>query len=325
MRRREFLSLLSSAATSAWPIAIRAQQAMPLVGFLSGRSLAEAAATAGAFRQGLADAGYVEGKNVAIEYRWAEGKPDRLPAMATELVDRQVAVIAASGGAELVAKTATATIPIVFTTGGDPVELGLVATLNKPGGNLTGVTFLASGLGSKRLGLLDQFAPHANTIAMLMNPNYASTVAEIRDVEAAAQTLGLKIHVANASTDDEIAAAFATFERERPDALIVGGDPLLLGRRDYLVPLAASHRIPAIYPQREYVDAGGLMSYGTSVVDGYRQVGVYTGKVLDGIKPAALPVLQPTKFDLVINLKTARTMGLTAPSALLAVADEVIE
>jgi putative ABC transport system substrate-binding protein len=245
--------------------------------------------------------------------------------LAAELVGRQVAVIAATGGAELAAKAATTTIPIVFTTGGDPVELGLVASLNRPDGNLTGVTFLASGLGAKRLGLLRQFAPDATTVAMLMNPTYASTAAEVRDVQAAARTLGLQIVVVNASTDGEIDAAFATFGREWPNALVVGGDPVLLGRRDHLVPLAASHTLPTIYPQREYVDAGGLMSYGTSLVDGYRQVGAYTGKILAGIKPAALPVLQPTKFDPVINLKTARALGLVVPNALLVAADEVIE
>jgi putative tryptophan/tyrosine transport system substrate-binding protein len=325
MRRREFLGLLGGAAATAWPIALRAQQAMPVVGFLSGRSLGEAASAVGAFRQGLSDAGYVEAKNVTIEYRWADGRYDRMPAMAAELVGRQVSVIAATGGAELAAKAATTTIPIVFTTGGDPVELGLVASLNRPGGNLTGVTFLASGLGAKRLELLSQFAPNATTIAMLMNPTYQPTAAEIRDVQAAARTLGLRINVLNASTGGEIDAAFATMGRERPDALIVGGDPVLLSRRDQLVPLAAGHTLPTIYPQREYVDAGGLMSYGTSVIDGYRQTGVYTGKILAGMKPAALPVLQPTKLDLVINLRAAKALGLVMPNALLVAADEVIE
>ena len=323
MQRRGFITLLGGAAV--WPLAVRAQQAMPVIGFLSGRSLKEATSSVAAFRRGLSDAGYVEAKNVTIEYRWADGRYDRLPAMAAELVSRQVAVIAASGGAELAAKAATTATPVVFTTGGDPVELGLVDSLNRPGGNRTGITFLASDLGAKRLELLRQFAPKAIRIAMLMNPTYRPTAAEVRDVQAAARTLGLQIEVANASTGSEIDAAFATFERERPDALVVGGDPVLLSRRDQVVPLAASHTLPAIYPQREYVDAGGLMSYGTSLIDGYRQIGVYTGKILAGTMPAALPVLQPTKFDLVVNLKTAKALGLTTPNALLVAADEVIE
>jgi putative tryptophan/tyrosine transport system substrate-binding protein len=325
MKRREFIQFLGGTAAAAWPIALRAQPAMPVIGFLSGRSQGEAASTVGAFHQGLSDAGYVEGKNVTIEYRWAEGRYDRLPAMAAELVSRQVTVIAATGGAELAAKAATATIPIVFTTGGDPVELGLVASLNRPGGHLTGVTFLASDLGAKRLELLRQYAPNAKTIAMLMNPTYRPTAAEVRDVQAAALTLGLKINVLNASTSGEIDTAFATLGRERPDALIVGGDPILLGHRDQVVPLAASHTLPTVYPQREYVDAGGLMSYGTSLIDGYRKTGVYTGKILAGTMPAALPVLQPTKFDLIVNLKTAKALGLATPNALLVTADEVIE
>jgi putative tryptophan/tyrosine transport system substrate-binding protein len=325
MRRRQFLGVIGGAA-AALPLTARAQQpTMPVIGFLSGRSLKEATATTAAFRRGLSDAGYVEAKNVTIEYRWADGRYDRLPAMAAELVSHQVAVIAASGGAELAAKASTTTIPIVFTTGGDPVELGLVDSLNRPGGNRTGVTFLASDLGAKRLELLRQFAPNATRIAMLMNPTYRPTAAEVRDVQAAARTLGLQIEVANASTGGEIDAAFATFESERPDALVVGGDPVLLSRRDQVVPLAASHTLPTIYPQREYVDAGGLMSYGTSLIDGYRQIGVYTGKILAGTMPAALPVLQPTKFDLVVNLKTAKVLGLATPNALLVAADEVIE
>jgi putative ABC transport system substrate-binding protein len=245
--------------------------------------------------------------------------------MADELIDRHVAVIAATGGSELAAKKATTTIPIVFTTGGDPVELGLVASLNKPGGNVTGVTFLASGLGAKRLGLLRQFAPKARAITMLMNPTYAPTAAEVRDAQDAARAFGLVINVLYAGSGAAIDAAFLTIRRERPDAFFVGGDPFLLSRRDQLVPLAASLALPAIYPQREYVDAGGLMSYGTSVTDGYRQAGTYTGKILAGMKSTALPVLQPTKFDLIINLKTAKVLGLVMPDALLVSADEVIE
>jgi ABC-type uncharacterized transport system substrate-binding protein len=324
MRRRTFITLVGSAA-AAWPLAAGAQQAMPVIGFLSGRSPPEAASALGAFRQGLGDVGYIENKNVSIEYRWAEGRYDQLAGLAADLVSRRVGLIAAVGGAELAAKTATATIPIVFTTGGDPVELGLVARLNKPGGNITGVTFLASDLGAKRLGLLRQFAPNANAIAMLMNPDYRATAGEVRDVQAAARSLGMQVNVLNANTTRAIDAAFATFGRERPDALFIGGDPFLLGRREQIVPLAASHNLPTIYPQREYVDVGGLMSYGTSLTDGYRQAGAYAGKILAGARPDALPVLQPTKFDLVINLATSKALGLTIPDKLLALADEVIE
>jgi ABC-type uncharacterized transport system substrate-binding protein len=324
LKRREFITLIGGAAV--WPLAARAQQqAVPVIGFLSGRSPPEAASALGAFRQGLGDIGYIESKNVRIEYRWAEGRYDQLPALAADLVGRQVGLIASVGGSELAAKAATAAIPIVFTTGGDPVGLGLVTSLNKPGGNITGVTFLASDLGAKRLGLLRQFAPNANAIAMLMNPDYPATAGEVRDVQAAARSLGMQINVLNASTSYAIDAAFATFGRERPDALFVGGDPFLLGQREQVVPLAASHSLPTIYPQREYVDVGGLMSYGTSLTDGYRQAGAYAGKILAGAKPAALPVLQPTKFDLVINLKTARALALTIPPMLMALADEVIE
>jgi putative ABC transport system substrate-binding protein len=324
LKRREFITLIGGAAV--WPLAARAQQqAVPVIGFLSGRSRPEAASALGAFRQGLGDIGYIESKNVRIEYRWAEGRYDQLAALAADLVGRQVGLIAAVGGSELAAKAATAAIPIVFTTGGDPVELGLVTSLNKPGGNITGVTFLASDLGAKRLGLLRQFALNANAIAMLMNPDYPATAGEVRDVQAAARLLGMQINVLNANTSYAIDAAFATFGRERPDALFVGGDPFLLGQREQVVPLAASHSLPTIYPQREYVDVGGLMSYGTSLTDGFRQAGAYAGKILAGAKPAALPVLQPTKFDLVINLKTARALALTIPPMLIALADEVIE
>jgi len=325
MRRREFITLLGGAAAT-WPLAAHAQQAaMPVIGFLSGRSQEEAASALDAFRQGLGDLGYVEGKNITIEYRWADGRYDRLPALAAELIGRQIALIAGTGGSELAAKRTTATIPVVFTTGGDPIELGLVASLNKPGGNVTGVTFLASDLGAKRLGLLRQFVPDATAIAMLMNPNYPATSSEVRDVRAAAGSLGLQINVLYASSSGDIDTAFAIFGRERPNALFVGGDPFLLGQRDQLVLLSASHSLPTIYPQREYVDAGGLMSYGTSIANGYRQAGAYAGKILAGTKPAELPVLQPTKFDLVINLKTAKAFGLIMPNVLLVAADEVVE
>jgi ABC-type uncharacterized transport system substrate-binding protein len=326
MRRREFITLLGGAA--AWPLAARAQQpAMPVIGFLSGRSPGEAALAVEAFRQGLGEIGYIEGRNVSIEYRWAEGRYDQLPALATELVGRQVAVIAATGGeaSGLAAKSATATIPIVFTMGGDPVELGLVLGLNNPGGNVTGVTFIVGDIATKRLGLLRQLVPNATTITTLVNPNYPATSAEVRDVQAGARSLGLQIDVLNASTSREIDASLATFVSKRPDALFVGGDPFLLGQRDQIVSLAARHAVPTTYPQREYVDAGGLMSYGTSVPNGYRQAGFYTGRILRGAKPSELPVLQPTKLELAINLKTAKALGLDVPPNLLAIADEVIE
>jgi putative tryptophan/tyrosine transport system substrate-binding protein len=326
--RREFITLLGGGAAAAWPLAAQAQQAaLPVVGFLSGRSPGEAASALGAFREGLGEIGYFEGNNVTIEYRWAEGRYDRLPALAAELVGRQVAVIAATGGeaSGLAAKAATATIPIVFTMGGDPVELGLVFSLNKPGGNVTGVTFIVGDIATKRLGLLRQLLPNATTITMLINPNYPATSAEVRDVQAGARSLGLQINLLNASTSREIDAALATFVSKRPDALFVGGDPFLLGQRDQIVSLAARHGVPTTYPQREYVDAGGLMSYGTSVPNGYRQAGVYTGRILRGARPSELPVLQPTKLELAINLKTAKALGLDISPNLLAIADEVIE
>jgi putative ABC transport system substrate-binding protein len=327
MRRREFITFIGSAAVW-WPLAARAQQpAMPVVGFLSGRSPGEAASAVGAFRQGLGEIGYVEGKNVGIEYRWAEGRYDRLPALADDLVGRQVAVIAATGGeaSGLAAKAATSTIPIVFTMGGDPVKLGLVVSLNNPGANVTGVTFIVGDIATKRLGLFRQLVPNATTMTMLVNPNYPATSAEVRDVQAGARSIGLQINVLNASSSREIDMALATFVRQRPDALFVAGDPFLLGQRDQIVLLAGRHAVPTIYPQREYVDAGGLMSYGTSVPNGYRQAGVYTGRILRGAKPSELPVLQPTKLELAINLKTAKALGLDVPPNLLAIADEVIE
>ena len=327
MRRREFLHILCGTAV-VWPLAARAQQpAMPVIGFLSGRSPQESAAVVGAFRQGLGETGYFEGKNVTIEYRWAEGRYDRLPALAAELVDRQVAVIAATGGGESsgrAAKAATSTIPIVFTAGGDPVQLGLVASLNKPGGNVTGVTFIFAELGVKRLEILRQFAPNAPAIAILINPNYAPALDEVRDVQAAARSLGLQINVLNAIDESQIDTAFATVAQQRA-TLIVGTDPFLLGQRDQIVRLAARYAVPAIYFSREFVEAGGLMSYGPSIANGYRQAGVYTGRILSGAKPAELPVLQPTNYLLLINLKTAKALSIEVPPTLLALADEVIE
>jgi putative ABC transport system substrate-binding protein len=326
MRRREFITLLGGA--TAWPFGARAQRTVnPVIGFLSGRSPAEAAAALRAFRQGLDEIGYSEDKNVTIEYRWAEGQYERLPALAAELVGHQVAVIAATGGeaSGLAAKAATTTIPIVFTIGGDPVALGLVGGLSHPGGNVTGVAIAVNESASKRLGLLRQLMPNATAIAVLTNPNFPSTPDETRDVQANARSLGMQIRFLSASTTGEIDAAFAILAQERPNALFVGGDPFLLGQRDQLVLLAARHAIPTIYPQREYVDAGGLMSYGADIPGAYRLAGTYVGRILKGEKPADLPVQQPTKLEMVLNLKTAKALGLTIPPIILALADEVIE
>jgi putative tryptophan/tyrosine transport system substrate-binding protein len=328
VRRREFITLLGGTA-AAWPLAAGAQQpAMPVIGFLYPTSPDTNADRLRGFRQGLKETGYVEGENVAIEYRWAENQMDRLPPLAAELVRRQVAVIAATGGLDsaLAAKTATTTIPIVFSVTEDPVRLGLVASLARPGGNMTGVNLVVGELTAKRLALLRELVPGAARVAVLVNPaNTVNAETTLRDVEPAARAMGLQIKVLKASTSREIEAAFATFVRERPDALLVGGDPFFRARRVQLANLASHHSIPATYALRDYAEAGGLMSYGSNLTDSYRQIGVYTGRILKGAKPADLPVVQSTRFELVLNAPTARMLGLTVPPQLLATADEVIE
>jgi ABC-type uncharacterized transport system substrate-binding protein len=326
MRRREFIRLLGGAA-AAWPLAARAQQAMPVIGFLDARPLDAILDRLPAFRQGLKDNGYVEGENVAIEYRWAEGQYDRLPALAAELVRRQVAVIVgAPTVSALAAKSATATIPIVFTVGDDPVKLGLVSSLARPGGNLTGVNFFGSEVSPKRLEFLRELVPRIGRLAVLVNPSNA-TISEstVRVVEAAAPGMGVQVQVFNASTSREIDAAFANLVRERSDAVFVSGDAFLVSRRVQLATLAARYMIPSSFSQREVTEVGGLMSYAANLRDTYRQVGVYVARILKGAKPADLPVVQPTKFELVINAQTARMLSLTVPASLLAIADEVIE
>jgi putative ABC transport system substrate-binding protein len=325
MRRREFITLLGGA--TAWPIAVRAQQAaMPVVGFLDPTSAEAEADRLRAFRQGLKDAGFVEGENVEIVYRFAENRSDRLPSLAADLVRRQVAVIATRSVGALAAKSATSTIPIVFLLSEDPVRLGLVASLARPAGNATGINFFNTELTAKRLELLREVVPRAARVAVLVNPAYAvRTEATVRDVQAAARAMGLQIQLLNASTSHEINAAFATFVRDRPDALFVGTDPFFSSRRSQLVNLASRHAMPATYSGRHYPEIGGLMSYGSDVNDAARQSGAYVGRVLKGTKPADLPVVQSSKFELVINAETARMLGLTVPPTLLSLADEVIE
>jgi putative ABC transport system substrate-binding protein len=300
---------------------------MPVIGFLSSRSPGESSAVVAAFRRGLGEAGFVEGRNAHIAFRWAEGRNDRLPALATDLVTHQASVIVATGGgpSAMAAKTATTTVPIVFTFGSDPVKAGLVASFNRPGGNLTGVSWFSSDLGPKRLELLLELAPKTAVIALLVNPNNAELASQPADFQEAARTLGKQVHIFNASSEKEIDTAFMTFVGQKADALVVGGDPFFTSRREQLIALAARHAVPASYSSREYVADGGLMSYGNSVVDAYRRAGVYAGRILNGAKPADLPVERLTTFELVINLKTAKGLGLTVPDKLLVAADEVIE
>jgi putative tryptophan/tyrosine transport system substrate-binding protein len=327
MRRREFVTLIGSAA--AWPFAARAQQpAAPVIGFLNPQSPEAYPEPMRGFRRGLKETGYVEGENISIEYRWADNQYDRLPELAADLVRRQVAVLATTGGPlpAIAAKAATTTIPIVFNVGDDPVAHGLVASLARPGGNLTGVNFLVIELAAKRLGLLRELLPGLARVALLLNPvSVANTALTLRDVEEAARTLGVQIQTFNADTSHEIDAAFQSMGRGRPDALFVAITPFFIARRVQLVQLAAFHRLPATYGVRDFAEAGGLMSYGTDLTDAYRQVGVYTGRILKGATPADLPVVQSTKLELTINHQTARMLGLTVPPTLLASADEVIE
>jgi putative tryptophan/tyrosine transport system substrate-binding protein len=325
MRRRAFITLIGGAV--AWPLGARAQQReMPVIGFLSSGTPAGLAYLTAAFRQGLNESGYLEGRNVAIEYRWAEGQYDRLPALAADLVRRQVAAIAATTTpAALAAKRATATIPIVFAAGADPIAIGLVDSLSRPSGNATGVNTYLSGLGAKRLELLRALLPDAAVIAVLVNPNFPDAESQSKDAMEAGRMLAQHVHVVNASSEADFDGVFARLVQLKVGALIVTVDPVFNSRRDQLVALAARHKIPAIYFGREFVVAGGLMSYAAELADGYRQAGVYVARILKGAKPGDLPVVQPTKFDLVINLKAAKALGLTIPDKVLALADEVIE
>lgn len=329
MRRRDFIGIAGGAAV--WPLAAHGQKATAVIGWLSNLSINSSTlvdAGLAAFREGLSKAGYVEGQNVAIEYRWAEGRYDRLPALAADLVSRKVDVIAVSGGGDVgsrAAKDATSTIPIVFIGGGDPVEAGLVASLGRPGGNITRISFIAVELAPKRLELLSEFVPEARIIGLLVNPNSPTAERTIRDVQEAARARGVQLSILKAGGDAEFATTFDSLSQLRADGLVVAADPLFGSRREELVKLAAHKRIPAIYAFREYVNSGGLSSYGPDLAATYREAGTYVGRILAGASPADLPMQQPTKFELVINLKTAKALGLTVPQSLLVRADEVIE
>ena len=325
LRRRDVIALLGSAAAS-WPLAARGQQPMPVIGFLNGASAWEYSHLADAFRQGLGETGHFESRNVVIEYRWAEGHYDRLPTLAADLVRRQVRVIAAAGGTQpaLAAKAATTTIPIVFSIGADPVEAGLVASLNRPGGSLTGVVTLAVALGPKRLQLAHELVPAASSAALLINPSDAAQT-DAKKAQEAGRDLGLQLHILHASSERELDVAFATVLQLRAGVVVINPDAFFNSRSKQLAELALRHAVPTVYQYREFAAAGGLASYGSRLADAYRQVGIYTGRILKGEKPADLPVVQSTKVELIINLKTAKTLGLEVPSSLLARADEVIE
>ena len=325
MRRREFITLVVG-AVAQWSRAARAQ-VLPVIGFVSSRSSADSSYVVSAFRKGLTESGYTEGQNVKIEFRWAEGKYDRLPALVNDLIAQGINVLVAVGGepSAFAAKAATSTVPIVFTVGGDPVKAGLVASLNRPGGNATGISLLTTAPESKRLGLLHEIVPKAAIIGVLINPKYADAENQAREVQNAAHSIGQRIQISKAGTDVELQSAFAAFIEQRIEALLVCADPFFDTRRDQIIAFAAQSRLPAIYQFREYALAGGLMSYGISLTEGYRQVGIYAGQILKGAKPAELPIQQSIKFDFVINLKTAKALGLTVPFGLLNAADEVIE
>jgi putative ABC transport system substrate-binding protein len=325
MKRREFVRLLGGAAAT-WPFAAPAQQpAMPVIGFLNSRAPGENPAILAAFRRGLKEAGYVEGQNVTVEYRWADDQYDRLPALAADLIGRPVAAIVANGPAVQTAKAATSTIPIVFVVGFDPLAFGLVANLSRPGGNLTGVSVLDVEIGAKRLELLHELVPTATVVALLVNPTTPAAETITRDAQAAARALGLQLHVLHASSDHDFDTVFATVAQLRAGALVIGADPFFTSRSQQLAKLAVDHAVPTIYEFREFAAAGGLISYGTSIVDAYRLAGVYTGRILNNEKPSDLPVQQATKVELILNLKTAKALGIIVPTPLVGRADEVIE
>jgi len=325
MRRREVIALLGGAA--AWPLAAHSQQDKPVIGWMSGRAPEDSTHLLAAFHQGLREAGFVDGQNVSIEYRWARGQYEKLPALASDLVSRGVAVLVGVGGdvSAIAAKQATATIPIVFGMGGDPIRAGLVDSFNRPGGNATGYTLLTNEMESKRVGLLHQLLPGIPLIGALLNPNFPPAVRQLRDIEDATRSTGQSLFVAKASNDAELSAAFLSLVQQQVGAVLVAADPYFDTRRDRIVAFAAENRLPAIYQFREFAVAGGLVSYGPSITDLYRQGGIYAGRILKGTKPADLPVVQPTKFELVINLKTANALGLMVPDAMQLLADEVIE
>jgi len=325
MRRRDFIKVMTGATAAAWPLTARAQQTMPVVGLLRSTPAVPFAHIVVAFRQGLTEAGYIEGKNVVIEQRWADNQLDKLPDLAADLVRRQAAVIVANGPAIGVARRAAATMPIVFVIGGDPVAQGLVSSLNRPGGNLTGITFFGNRLGAKRLGLLRELVPRTNVIAALADPSFPEAVDELRAVEEAASTIGQKILPLRADNEHDFDAAFTRMIQAGAGALVIIGSPFFTSKSRTLVALSAHHAIPTIYDLRDYVVGGGLISYSTSFTEAYRQAGIYVGRILKGEKPSDLPIVQPTKFELAINLKTAKALHLTIPSGVMAIADEVIE